>query len=213
MPTTVTEIYREHPGKFAHPVWDSFKENGGLYLVAGGRNVGKTTFLKKLALDAAAYLGFSLKDIVTIHTGEQEFRAVKNLVYPGNVYDFRRSHAEQEVANKSFVAQAFADVQAQDVKMVVIDDIRSQAAAQLASTLVLHGYIVFAVFGAYKEDEVVKNFEARILNGLNPSALKELPVRFAWLSLFFEHDIEGHIRREGFASYGKGVLSVPAELG
>lgn len=213
MSATVTNIYRATPGESGFPVWDSFAEDGGgLYLVSGGSYTGKTTFAKATAIEAGAHLGVALEELIFVHLGEREAGGPNVLNYPGNVYDYTLSREEQDTVNEEFIAKVLRDVAERKAKIVVIDDIRSVAAAKIAVQLYLQGCIVFGVFESSTSKDVVKHFEQHIFDGENPAALLERPVYIAALTLFFERDIEDNVRREGFVEYREEVLSIPFEV-
>lgn len=209
MPTTVVEIYRDLPGASAHHIWDEFaQKNGGIYLIGGSSYTGKSKFAEKTAVEAAKYLKITGKEFVIVDFENQKSTSINYLSYPNE--PARTSTENRQKSNDEYVQNIVSEVLAKNVKIAVVDEIRSRQHAEVVARLAQFGVIVFAVFRSCEKTTILHRFSDAISSGDDVETV-EYPVHLAFLSLVYTQNTD-HIRREGFVEYYEGTVNLPANV-
>lgn len=207
MPTTVVEIYRDLPGASAHHIWDEFAQrNGGIYLIGGASYTGKSKFAEKIAVEAAKYLKITGKEFVIVDFDNQKSTSPNYLSYANE--PSRTTTVNRQKSNDEYVQKIVSEVLAKNVKIAVVDEIRSRQHAEIVARLAQSGVIVFAVFRSCEKTTILHRFSDAISSGNEENAV-EYPVHLAFLSLVYTQNTD-HIRREGFVEYYEGTVKIPA---
>lgn len=209
----ITDVYRNPPGKLAGPIWTSYVHDSyGLYVVAGPEESGKTTFLNRVAAEAAEFMDIPSEQVAFLRFGDQNDGNVFNPLWVNNPpHQANYSREEYERLSLEWISYVVDEINASDIRMVVIDELESspRAVSSLAAALYLQNRIVFTSETVETREMVIPDFEERFITPDGRSRQVISPIDYAYCYKTFEQDVEGNRTVEGQTIYGHDHASLP----
>lgn len=220
----ITDIYRKTPGTSAGRTWANYIEDSyGLFVIAGREKTGKTTFLNRIAAEAAETMGLYPDEVVFLRFGDQNDDNVVNPLWVNNP-PHQANYGEEEYNRlaEEWIDAVVEEVSDTKAKLIVIDELESspKAVFSLATALYLRNRIIFTAATVPGSEYVVPTLTELVVK---PSSLDRpywdlrrrkviSPFDYAYCSLTFEQDVEGNRTVEGQTIYGHDHLALPLDL-
>lgn len=212
----ITDVYRNPPGKLADQTWTSYVHDSyGLYVVAGPQKSGKTTFLNRVAAEAAEFMDIPSEQVAFLRFGNQNDGNVFNPLWVHNPpHQANYSRAEYERLALEWISYVADEITTSGIRMVVIDELESspRAVSSLAAALYLQDRIVFTSETVETRERVIDDFEERFITPDGRSSQVISAIDYAYCYKTFEQDVEGNRTVEGQTIYGHDHASLPVNF-